>query len=133
MKIKTDEDLPWAAAKLLRQRGYECDTVLEEQLGGTKDPQLWPLVQAHGRFLVTADKGFANVRQFPPGAHRGVLMLRPNEDGIRPIPDLLEAVLAQIDLKSLAGTIAAATPKGLRVRRGDRSRQVRTRPAPGSP
>ncbi len=118
MKIKTDEDLPWAAAQLLRQSGYECDSVLEEGLGGTKDPELWPQVQAAGRFLITADKGFANVRSFPPGTHCGVLLLRPDEDGIRPILELLEDVLNRTRLEALAGAIAVATPKGLRVRRG---------------
>ncbi len=77
-----DEGLPLAAAVLLRQAGYEADTVLEEGLKGWKAPDLWCVVQAEGRFLVTADKGFGNIRTFPPGTHAGVLLLRPDEDGI---------------------------------------------------
>ena len=117
MHIKVDEDLPPIAAQWLRAKGYEASTVVEQGMGGWKDEPLWQVIQKDGQFLVTADKGFADIRTHPPGTHAGVLLLRPDKDGIRPILDLLKDVLAQIDLQILAGTIAVATPRGLRVRR----------------
>jgi hypothetical protein len=51
LKIKTDEDLPGSIAKLLRDAGYTAETVLEEELGGSKDPALWRAVQiVSGRY-----------------------------------------------------------------------------------
>lgn len=47
----------------------------------------------------------------------GILLLRPDSDGIRPLLDLLALVLAQVGLEQLIGTVAVATPRGLRVRR----------------
>ena len=88
----------------------------DEGLGGTKDEPLWNEVQSEGRFLVTADKGFADVRIYSPGTHSGVLLLRPDEDGIAPLIELLERVLDRSDLDALAGAVAVATPRGLRVR-----------------
>jgi len=38
-------------------------------MGGWKDEALWRAVQNERRFLVTADKGFADARNYPPGAH----------------------------------------------------------------
>ena len=90
MHIKVDEDLPFAVAPRLRELGYECSTVVGQGSAGTKDPQLWEIVQQHGQFLMTADKGFGDLRSYPPGQHHGVLLLRPSEDGIRPLLDLLE-------------------------------------------
>ena len=116
MRIKVDEDLPLAVAVLLRQAGYEADTVLEEGLKGWKDPDLWRVVQAEGRFLVTADKGFGDVRIFPPGTHAGVLLLRPDEDGIRPIIELMKQVMVSYDLTALSGLLVVATPRGVRIR-----------------
>lgn len=86
-------------------------------MSGWKDPELWRAVQEEARFLITADKGFADVRNYPPGTHAGVMLLRPDQDGIRPVLKLLEAVLAQYDLNSLDGTITVVTPRGIRVRR----------------
>ena len=117
MQIKVDEDLPPVAAIFLSQRGYDAVAVTEQGMGGWKDSALWQAIQNEGRFLITADKGFGNIKTYPPGAHWGVLLLRPDEDGIRPILELVEQVLANFKLATLAGTVAVATPGGLRVRR----------------
>lgn len=117
LRIKVDEDLPPVIADLLRNRGYEASTVVEQLMGGYKDAQLWKAVQAEGKLLITADKGFANIREHPPGTHAGVLLLRPDEDGIRPMLDLIHTVLSTFELEALAGTIAVASPRGIRLRR----------------
>lgn len=117
MRIKVDEDLPRAAVQMLRDRGYDADSVVEQGLGGLKDPPLWQAVQAEQRLLVTADKGFGDIRICPPGTHAGVLLLRPAQDGIRPVLELLERVLASYDLEVLARTVAVVTPHGIRIRR----------------
>jgi predicted nuclease of predicted toxin-antitoxin system len=118
VRIKIDEDLPRAAASLLRDAGYDdVKTVREQEMGGWKDPALWQAVQEEGRFLVTADKGFADLRAHPPGSHAGVLLLRPDADGIGPVVRLLQQVLASTDLNSLQGSLAVANPQGLRIRR----------------
>ena len=117
MRIKVDEDLPRAVVQMLRERGHDALGVLEQGMGGWKDLALWQSVQAEGRFLITADKGFADIRVYRPGTHAGVLLLRPDQDGIRPTLSLLQRVLANYDLEDLRGTVAVATSRGLRVRR----------------
>ncbi len=87
-------------------------------MGGTKDPALWKAIQQENRFLVTADKGFADVRTYPPGHHAGVLLLRPDEDGVRPIIDLLSKLLNSHKLDDLAGSITVVTARGIRIRKG---------------
>lgn len=71
MQIKVDEDLPQAVAEKLRSRGYQASTVVEEAMGGFKDPALWAVIQREGKFLMTADKGFADLRVYPAGSHGG--------------------------------------------------------------
>ncbi|MSP13382.1 MAG: hypothetical protein EXR62_10560 [Chloroflexi bacterium] len=117
MRIKIDEDLPRDVATLLRARGHEAITVVEQGMGGWKDPALWQVIQHEERFLVTADKGFADVRAHPPGTHAGILLLRPDQDGIRPLISLLEQVLVIMNLESLTGAVTVATTNGLRIRR----------------
>ena len=118
MHIKVDEDLPRAVAQRLHQAGYACSTVSEQGMNGWKDPNLWDAVQAHQNFLITGDKGFGDIRRYPPGTHRGVLVLRPEEDGIRPFVELVDLVLAAVpDLSVLDGLLSVASVKGLRIRR----------------
>ena len=117
MQIKVDEDLPKRVVTLLRENGYEADSIVEQAMAGWKDVALWHSIQAESRFLVTGDKGFADIRLYPPGSHSGIMLLRPDQDGIRPILELLGKVLQSYDISSLSGTITVVTPRGVRVRR----------------
>ena len=117
MRLKVDEDLPRVAVEMLRDRGYEALSVVEQGMAGLKDPDLWQAVQAEQRFLVTADKGFADIRFHAPGTHAGVLLLRPDQDGVRPVIGLLRRVLASYDLAALGGAVTVATSRGIRIRR----------------
>ena len=89
LKIAVDEDLPRRAIRTLREQ----------------------------RFLVTADKGFGDIRTYPPGKHFGILLLRPDEDGIRPVVELLEQVVNSYKLEDLVGATTVVTPRGIRMRR----------------
>jgi predicted nuclease of predicted toxin-antitoxin system len=120
MKIKVDEDLPWKVAALLREKSYQADSVVEQGMSGWKDAELWAKIQTESRFLITADKGFANILAYPPGKHAGVMLLRPDQDGIRPTVELIERVLQSYDLNALASTTTVVTPRSIRVRRATR-------------
>ncbi|GAB4546595.1 MAG: hypothetical protein Fur002_21830 [Anaerolineales bacterium] len=117
LKVVVDEGLPRQAVRMLRERGYDAASVVELGWGGWKDPLLWIAIQKEERYLVTADKGFGDIRAYPPGKHFGVLLLRPDEDGIRPVIELLEKVLDAYKLDDLVSATTVATPRGIRMRR----------------
>jgi predicted nuclease of predicted toxin-antitoxin system len=117
MRVKVDEDLPTAISQLLRAEGHDAGSVLDQGMGGWKDAEVWKVVQAEERFLITADKGFGDIRIYAPGTHAGVLILRPDEDGIRPMVELIQKTLDGYALDVLAGTVTVVTPRGIRVRR----------------
>jgi predicted nuclease of predicted toxin-antitoxin system len=117
VRVKVDEDLPKAAVQMLRHHGHEASSVVEQGMGGAKDHSLWQVVHAEDRFLVTADKGFGDIRGYPPGTHAGILLLRPDQGGIRPVLEILERTLAAYDLEVLAGAVTVVTPRGVRIRR----------------
>lgn len=75
MKIKLDENLPAGLASILAQLGQETDTVPDEGLAGSDDPQVWEAAQRARRFLITQDLDFSDVRKFVPGTHRGILLI----------------------------------------------------------
>ena len=117
MQIKVDEDLPRQVVTLLREKGYQAVSVVEQGMLGWKDTELWRKIQTENRFLVTADKGFADIRSYPPGTHAGVMLLRPDQDGIRPLVGLVAKVLKSYDLNSLVGTTTVVNPRSVRVRK----------------
>ena len=117
LKIKVDEDLPGVIAEMARQAGYDAATVLDQGMGGAKDPALWKAVQGEGRFLITTDKGFGDIRRYPLGSHQGVLLLRPDQDGIMPLVDLFRLLLEQQRLDTMRGMLTVTTPRGIRIRK----------------
>jgi predicted nuclease of predicted toxin-antitoxin system len=90
VKFKLDENLSPHSASILRESGYEADTVIQEGLGAASDTDLFAARIREQRCLVTLDLDFANVTRFPPHEAAGVAVLRSP----RPItPTLLRLLL----------------------------------------
>lgn len=102
---------------MLRQHDHDSVTVADQGWEGLADGELWQGIQAEGRWLVTADKEFADVRRFPPGAHAGVILLRLVRQNRRGYALLMEKLLMQDELDELAGAVIVVNEQGIRVRR----------------
>ncbi len=85
MKFKTDENLPAEAAAVLRESGFDAETVWDESLSGSAADVIVARTRSEGRILVTLDLDFANIRSYAPREHPGiiVLMLKQPEPGRR--------------------------------------------------
>ena len=116
-RIKLDENLSQPHAEFLQQQGYDADRVTDEGLSGEDDEVIWREVCREGRFLITMDLDFADVRQFPPGTHPGILLLRPRRNGIEPAMTILARVLREQPLGDLADCLVIADDFRTRIRR----------------
>ena len=76
MKVKLDENMPADLAAYLRQAGHDVADVIEEQLGGADDPPVLAAASAEERILLSFDLDFADIRQYPPGTHAGIVVFR---------------------------------------------------------
>lgn len=76
MKFKTDENLPAEAAGVLRDAGFDAETVWDEALAGSDDNTVAGRTRSEGRILVTMDLDFANIRAYPPQDYPGLIVLR---------------------------------------------------------
>ena len=117
VRFKVDEDLPRQIAGLLAARGHDATTVVGQGWQGMSDEILWPHVQNEYRWLMTADKGFADLRLYPPGSHAGVILLRSQEESRQAYMELAAIALEQLELDELAGAVVVVTYRGVRIRR----------------
>lgn len=115
MKIKLDENLPSRLASILRQHGYEVDTVPDEQLGGRPDAEIWQAVCVERRFLITQDLDFSDIRLFRPGTHSGILLIRLREPGANALVASVQAIAREI--ADWTGCFVVLTENKLRVKR----------------
>lgn len=76
MKIKLDENIPATLKYLFSKASHSVDTVFDEGMKGALDAEIWPRVCDEGRFFITQDLDFSDVRRFRPGTHTGILLIR---------------------------------------------------------
>jgi predicted nuclease of predicted toxin-antitoxin system len=116
MRIKLDENLPSSLADALAQLGHNADSVQQEGLQGSPDPEVWAAAQAAQRFLVTQDLDFSNVQQFTPGTHYGILLIRLRNPSRRALTIFIESVFKTEDVERWARCFVVATDTKIRVR-----------------
>jgi predicted nuclease of predicted toxin-antitoxin system len=114
-RVKIDEDLPRQIADLVAARGHDAATVVGQGWQGASDADLWPRVQGEGRWLITADKGFADLRLHPAGSHAGVILLRAGEESRRAYLELAAIALDRLKLDNLSGAVVVVTNRGVRI------------------
>ena len=118
MNVLVDENIPLQTVSELRALGHDVLDIRGTPLQGVPDPELWKLVEAQRRLLITTDKGFA---EHASGPHWGILIVR-----------LRRPNLAAIHHRVMQG-IRQYSPQewpGLTVIMRDRVKSVRRSPAP---
>ena len=116
-RLKVDENLPREIAQLMQAHGHDAVTVLDQGWRGLPDDELWERIQAERRWLVTADKEFADLRIYPPGTHVGVILLRSAAEGLDDYLELAEMALARVKFDDVPGAVVVLTRRGVRIRR----------------
>ena len=117
MKIKLDENLPGRLVQALTDLGHDVDTVVLERLVGQDDHAVWQAAQQAGRFLITQDLDFSDVRRYTPGTHRGLLLVRLASPGGTALLSRVRSLFTVEDVSMWAGCLVVATDRKLRVRR----------------
>lgn len=59
MRFLIDNQLPWALANWLHERGHEAEHVLTVGLAQESDTAVWDYAQAQAAILITKDEDFA--------------------------------------------------------------------------
>jgi len=125
MRIKLDENVPVECLPALINLVHEVSTVKSESLTGCPDKDLWPIVQQEKELLITQDKGFGDLRIYPPGSHNGILLLRPGTALPSKILAFLTQVVRTVRLEEISGCLAVADSNGIRIRRSEGREKIR--------
>jgi predicted nuclease of predicted toxin-antitoxin system len=115
-QLKLDEHFPAAAAETLSEAGHHAATVLQQELGGTADPDLAAICQREGRALLTLDMGFSDIRSYPPGEYPGLVVLRPASQAKGYLLRLLQRLSPHFDRHPLSGRLWIVDEQSIRIR-----------------
>jgi predicted nuclease of predicted toxin-antitoxin system len=117
VKIKLDEMLPTALVDILSDLGHDVETVPTENLSGAPDSVILEVVGAENRFLISQDLDFSDVRQFTPGRHPGILIIRLRQPGRTALTECVAGFFGSEDAVDLDGCFVVLTERKARIRR----------------
>lgn len=96
-KFLADECTFTQTIRLMKDLGLEVERIQELGMTGVKDPEVFQRAQELKAVLVTNDKGFGDVRAYPPSAHHGVIVLKmePDPQKVRAVHAVLKELLVR--------------------------------------
>jgi predicted nuclease of predicted toxin-antitoxin system len=101
LRFKLDENLPRLVEPALRDLGHNVESAQSEGLAGATDPRLLAACVAEDRILVTLDLDFSDIREYRPGSHRGIWVVRPPQ---QTFDSVLRLVLSAVRLAATERT-----------------------------
>jgi predicted nuclease of predicted toxin-antitoxin system len=117
LRIKLDENISTSAAAVGTSLGHDVDIVEDEGLAGRDDADVMAAVRREGRFLITLDRGLADIRLYPPGSHPGIAVLRLDSQDALSVTSAVRSLLARDDFDQLAGCVLVIRGNLVRIRR----------------
>jgi predicted nuclease of predicted toxin-antitoxin system len=121
VKFKVDENMPADLAGYLRQAGHDVVNVVEEGLGGEDDPPVLRAATKEGRLFLTFDLDFADIRNYPPGSHAGIVVFRLQDQLWKTLEGPIKRLLAGDTLNRLAGGLAIVDETRVRCKRAKKT------------
>ena len=88
-----------------------------ERLAGRDDADVWQAAQAAGRFFITQDLDFSDVRRYTPGTHAGLLLVRLAQPGRDATLARVAMLFATEPVAHWHGCLVVATDHKVRVKR----------------
>jgi len=88
-----------------------------EGICGQDDDVVWRRAQADGRFLVTQDLDFSDARNYAPGTHHGLLLVRLPQPGRIALLERVASLFRTEAVDTWSRCMVTATPRKVRVRR----------------
>lgn len=113
--VKLDENLPEAAAAVLRTAGHDVALARDQKLAGALDDRLLAVASAEGRALVTLDLGIGNVRRHPPAGTAGIIVLRLKDHAVPSIKTVMAQLARLLDQEPTSGRLWVLTESRLRI------------------
>jgi predicted nuclease of predicted toxin-antitoxin system len=115
LTFKLDENMPPDAAAILRERGHEAHTVLDERMAGASDERIAELCARESRCLLTLNLHFANPFAYPPTGGPGIIVLRHPRLRLSAVLRLVRQLADELEQRGPAGELWIVEPGRVRT------------------
>src|SRR5438045_4346650 len=85
--------------------------------------EIWEATQKESRFLITQDLDFSDLRQFAPGSHHGILLVRLRSPNRRDLTERIGELFQKENVSEWTSCFVVATERKIRVLKPGRSEE----------
>lgn len=82
-RFLADECIFVQTVRLMRNLGFEIQRIQELGMTGAEDEDVFKKAQDLEAVLVSSDRGFGDIRRYPPSSHCGMIVLKMVSDPVR--------------------------------------------------
>ncbi|OFZ19310.1 MAG: hypothetical protein A2Z20_04055 [Bdellovibrionales bacterium RBG_16_40_8] len=116
-KFLIDACLPKSSKDVFKNLGIDAIDVREVSLGAAEDQVIFEYAQNTKRIIVTKDKGFGNIIDYPRGSHNGIILLRLSSTmTASQINQVIEKFLKSVDMSRLENSLTIVDINKFRIR-----------------
>ncbi len=116
LHFKLDENASPAWREPLEADGHTVSTIFEQGLAGATDQRIAAVCDAEKLCLVTADLDFAQIADYPPSKHAGIVVLRHPRPTTRAMLQLVQQLALGVQTESPVGRLWIVEPGRIRIR-----------------
>jgi len=118
VRMKLDENFSSSLCELLRRKGVDAESILEEGLCGVDDETLFLRCKEEKRCLVTLDLDFGNIIRFPAEKTEGIVVIRPSRPATLDVmKTMIELLLQALEQHEPSHCLWILEPHQLRIRK----------------
>jgi len=115
LRFLADENVPSRIVSHLVETGHDVVDVKELNASRISDNEVVNLAKKQERALITFDKHFANILQYPPRETCGIIVVRIHPSIWEDVTKALDRFFKESNFDDLKGKLVVLTKKGYRI------------------
>ncbi len=116
MKFLADHCLSQRTVHYLRETGFAITTLKELDKHKLSDPDVLSLAIERDEILITEDKGFGNIFDYPLYSHKGIIIIITRTRKREMLHSILKKFLSESSFEEISGKLITIEDNLVRIR-----------------
>lgn len=117
MNFLLDENISPHTAFYLEKLGHKAIHLGDVNLKGATDEKVIEYAKKNTLILITIDRDFGNILDYPPGSHAGIIRLKLRYMPSKIVNSVLKSFLEEMKPEDLSGNLIIVEEKRYRLRK----------------
>jgi len=117
MRFLLDAGVPRTIQNFLETLGFDALRLSQTKLWNATDEKVFSWAQKENRIIVTRDKGFGDIRSYPPGKHAGIIIIKDPNLSAAKIAEIFRSAWAEMKRADFERNLIIIDRKKVRLRK----------------